>query len=157
MPEIGEIKERTGLMGKDTEEFPLMTVRSHLVWNGEEWRPVPMGFSPEQFAIEITDWYWSTLGGRRESQPQYYVIDEHTLVYSVYGLAHSGGLPCGILQASILKGSPYSDRSLTYLTPSTNFRSATLEDFESFKVEPPPHYKVSTPDRFWRARQVYNP
>lgn len=141
MPEIGEVKEHIGLMGHDTEECPLMTMRSHLVWNGEDWRPVPMGYSPEQFSLEMIDWYWATDRGRRERQTQYYVIDEHTLVYSIPS-GHSGGLPCGILQASILRGSPYSDRSTPYLTPSTNFREATLEDFEVFKVEPPPHYKV---------------
>lgn len=143
MSEIGEIKARTSLMGHDTEAFPLRTVRSHLVWNGEKWRPVPMGYSPEQFSLEMIDWYWATIRGRRPRTTQYYVIDEHTLVYGTpQPEPYGGGLACGVLRASILKGSPYNDFSTPYLTPSTNFREATLEDFESFKVLPPPSYKV---------------
>lgn len=54
------------------------------------------------------------------------VLDEHTL-----GIVRGKGLE--ILHTSILKGSPYSDRSYIFVK-NHNSRPATLQDFENFRV-----------------------
>ena len=56
------------------------------------------------------------------------VLDEHTL-----GINRNGLLE--ILHTSILKGSPFSDRSGIYVKYHKT-RPATLKDFESFRVSP---------------------
>jgi len=67
----------------------------------------------------------------------YVVLNEHTLGY----FQNTDKIPTepyasmGIIHASILKGSPYSNMSGTVtVSPSDKIRLATKEDFHNFRV-----------------------
>lgn len=65
----------------------------------------------------------------------YHVIDEHTLTVRQDHWAKDSH---SILRASILKGSPYSWMSGSISVFGCKVRSATKEDFKSFRVSLPP-------------------
>ncbi len=77
------------------------------------------------------------------TRPEYFVLDEHTLGYIDAGQPHV----FGILHASVLRGSTF-DRlaGFTFVQPGIhNLRTATLEDFEAFRVSPAGHIFPSKP------------
>ena len=60
---------------------------------------------------------------------EFYVLNEHTLVYSkpkMHGL--------GVLHASILKGSHYTFGTIARPMNDRGMRKATKKDFEEFKI-----------------------
>ena len=59
------------------------------------------------------------------------VINEHTLCYTT-------PIPnqAGILRASVLRGSPYSELTGTIIIPSTGVRLATQADFKTYRISP---------------------
>lgn len=56
------------------------------------------------------------------------VVDEHTL-----GYIYPNDNKVAILHTSILKGSPYSDRSTIYISNHKNIRLASEKDFDDFR------------------------
>lgn len=65
---------------------------------------------------------------------KYFVVEENTLIYQL-----PNAIECAVLQASIIMGSRFSPNSFIYLN-YVEHRTATVEDFEIFKVILPPDY-----------------
>lgn len=119
---------RLGVCVELKEERPLSLFPNHPAFHGcRAWMPV-------------SEASWTPL--QRPERARYVVLNGHTLGYLIPELPGQ----VGVLRCSVLKGgSGPHDGTVHVVYRRTEVRQAELEDFASFRVQPPPCFSaVST-------------
>lgn len=90
--------------------------------------------------MPVSETHWTPIA--RPEHTRYVVMDEHTLGYLIPEMPYY----IGILAGSVLKGGPDHTQGTSIITPGhSKVRQATLEDFATFRVMPPPCLKEDKP------------